>query len=102
MYVSRLPLVELLRESSVQLGLGEGPIDKVGPMSQPRGTIDTASRTLVPTNARGVLGPTLLWAAKGDLIPHIGGVGSHRARVRSGYPDLNVHIEQSPWEIRFR
>ena len=32
--------------SDVQLGLGEGPIGIVGPMSQPRGTIDTASRTL--------------------------------------------------------
>ena len=39
---------------SSQLGLGlgleEGPINKVGPMSQPRGdTIDTTSRTLERT-----------------------------------------------------
>ena len=29
--------MELLMESGVQLGLGEGPIGIVGPMSQPRG-----------------------------------------------------------------
>ena len=34
----------------IKLVLGEGPNDKVGPMSQPRGTIDTASRTLICTN----------------------------------------------------
>ena len=42
-------LVEVPMESGVQLGLGEGPINKVGPMSQPRGTINTASRTLICT-----------------------------------------------------
>ena len=31
---------------AVQLGLGEGPVGIMGPMSQPRGTIDTATRTL--------------------------------------------------------
>ena len=41
-----------------QLGLGEGPIGIVGPMSQPRGTIDTASRTLVHTCTLGVLSVT--------------------------------------------
>ena len=66
-------------ESGVQLGLGEGPINEMGPLSQPCGPIDTASRTLAPSKAQGVFGPTLLWAAKGDLIPHIGGVVSHRA-----------------------
>ena len=35
-----------------QLGLGEGPIGLVGPISQPRGTIDSASLTLVHTNTR--------------------------------------------------
>ena len=34
----------------VQLGLGEGTINKVGPMSQLRGIIDTASLTLVHTH----------------------------------------------------
>ena len=38
--------------SGVKLGPGEGPIEIVGPMSQPRGTIDTASRTLDHTHAR--------------------------------------------------
>ena len=37
-------------ESGVQLGLGEGPINKVGPMSQPRGIDGTASRTLSVAN----------------------------------------------------
>ena len=50
MYVSRLTFVELLMESGVQLGLGEGPINKVGPMSQPRGIDGTASRTLSVAN----------------------------------------------------
>ena len=34
-----------------QLGQGEGPIGLVGPISQPRGSIDTASLTLGRTNA---------------------------------------------------
>ena len=33
------------------MGLGEGPINKVGPMSQPRGSTGTASRTLIHTHA---------------------------------------------------
>ena len=39
--------------SGVQLGLGEGPINEVGPMSQPLGTIDTMSHTLDHTQALG-------------------------------------------------
>ena len=35
----------------VQLGLGEGHINKAGPMPQPDGTIDTASRTLAHTGS---------------------------------------------------
>ena len=72
--------MELPMESSVQLDLGEGPIKKVGPMSQPRVTIDTASGTLIPVCTLGAFGSTLLWTAKGDLIPHAGGAVSHRAR----------------------
>ena len=38
MYVCiEVAFVEFPMESGVQLGLGEGPIKKVGPMSQPRG-----------------------------------------------------------------
>ena len=40
--------------SSIQPGLGEGLINKVGPMSQPCGTIDTASLTLYYTHALNV------------------------------------------------
>ena len=36
-------------DRAFQLGQGEGPIGLVGPISQPRGTIDTASLTLVHT-----------------------------------------------------
>ena len=39
---------------AIQLGLGEGLVGIVGPISQPRGTIDTASRTLVHTRALNV------------------------------------------------
>ena len=35
-----------------QLGQGEGPIGLVGPITQPRGIIDTASLTLDHTYAR--------------------------------------------------
>ena len=38
----------------VQLGQGEGPIGIVGPISQPHGTIDTASLTLDHTCALNV------------------------------------------------
>ena len=36
---------------ALQLGLGEEPIGIVGPMSQPRGIINTASLTLYHTHA---------------------------------------------------
>ena len=49
-------------ESGVQLGLEEGPINKVGQMFQPRGTVDTTSRTLDHTRTLNVCfsEPTLL------------------------------------------
>ena len=37
-----------------QLGQGEGPIGLMGPISQPRGTFDTASLALIRTNALGI------------------------------------------------
>ena len=43
--------MELPMRSGVQLGLGEGPIGIVGPISQPRSTIDNTSHTLTRTNA---------------------------------------------------
>ena len=56
----------------VPTGQGEGPIGVMGPISQPRGTIDAVSltpdRLLLPPEA--FLETTLLWAAKGDLFPH--------------------------------
>ena len=39
------------RDRAFQLGLGEGPINKLGPMTKPLGTIDTASCTLIRTHA---------------------------------------------------
>ena len=60
-------------ESGVQLGLGEGPNKKVGPMSRPRGTIDTASRTLTYTYAiMRFLGQLYSKAAKGVSRQKIG------------------------------
>ena len=54
-----------------QLGQGEGPSRIVGPISQPGGIIDTASRTLIHTNAHvRFLNLKLIKAAKGDLHPH--------------------------------
>ena len=51
MYVCMLPFMELPMGSGVQLGLGEGPIGIMGPISHPRGTIDNMSRKLTSTNA---------------------------------------------------
>ena len=34
---------------------------------------------------RALSGPTLLWAAKGVLCPHVGGTETHRAHVFYGY-----------------
>ena len=48
MYGGR-PLWNCQWERGIQLGQGEGPIGIVGPMSKPYGTIDTASRKLIPT-----------------------------------------------------
>ena len=47
---------------AVQLSLGDRPINKVGPMSQPRGTIDTASRMLYHTHALNVRFLTQLYS----------------------------------------
>ena len=58
-------------ELGVQLGLGEWSINTVGPMSQPRSTIDVASHLL--THICTFSEPTLIWAAKADLYPHVGG-----------------------------
>ena len=43
---------------ALQLGLGEGPIGIMGRTSQPRGTIDTASCTLVYACTLSVLSVT--------------------------------------------
>ena len=51
MYRGR-PLWRCPWDRAFQLGLGEGPIGLVGPISQPRGTNDTASLTLDHTYAR--------------------------------------------------
>ena len=40
-------------ELVIQLGQGEGPIGIVGPISQPRSTIGTASLMLTRTSAHG-------------------------------------------------
>ena len=61
------PLWRCPWDRAFQLGQGEGPIGVVGSISQPRGTIDTASLTLYQ---RALSEPTLIWAAKGDLHPH--------------------------------
>ena len=45
------PLWKCPWNRAVQLGLGERPINKVGPISQSRSIIDTASHTLIRTNA---------------------------------------------------
>ena len=37
------------------------------------------SRWNVLVNLRALSGPTLLWAAKGVLCPHVGGTETHRA-----------------------
>ena len=53
----------------------------VGPISQPRGTIYTTSRTLDHTYALCALSePTLIKAAKRVLYPYVGGTATHRAR----------------------
>ena len=70
---------------AVQLGLGEGPINKVGPMSQPRSTIDVASRTLILTRAHMRFLNQLY--SMGDLHPHI-----YRSRVISD-PRVPVRLE---------
>ena len=61
-------------DRAFQLGQGEGPIGLVGPISQPRGTIGTASLTCAFSK------PTLLQVAKDVLYPHVGGTVTHRAR----------------------
>ena len=67
-------------EGAIQLGQGEGPIGIVGPISQPCGpTAPRHSRWNVLAHLRALSEPTLLWAAKGVLYPHVGGTETHRA-----------------------
>ena len=68
---------------AIQLGLGEGPIRIVGPISQPRSIIYTASRTLDHTRALYVRFLNQLYSRqlpKDVLHPHVGGTVTHRAR----------------------
>ena len=53
MYIGR-PSWRYPWDRAFQLGQGEGPIGLVGPISQPRGTINTASLTLDHTYALNV------------------------------------------------
>ena len=52
MYVKRLPFVEMPMGLGVPMDQGEGPIGLAGPISQPRGTIDTVSLMLDHTYVR--------------------------------------------------
>ena len=83
MCVCVLPFVECPLVLSDQLGQGEGPIGIVGPISRPRGTIDTASLMLDHTYAFECpfSEPTLLQAAKGVLCPHVEGIVTHQAKM---------------------
>ena len=53
---------------AVQLGLGEGPIGIVGPISKPRGTSNSASLKLYHTYALVFSDLTLLYAAKVSCV----------------------------------
>ena len=69
-------------EKGVQLWTwGRGP--QGFQCSNTAGTIGPTSRTLADTCAKRFLLPILLWAAKGDLYPHIGGTGSHRTHLNT-------------------
>ena len=72
-------------DRAFQLGQGEGPIGLVGPISNP--AVPTAprhSRWNVLVHLHALSGPTLLWAAKGVLCPHVGGTVTHRAHKEEG------------------
>ena len=63
-----------------QLGQGEGPIGIAGPISQPRGTMAPRhARRNVLAHSYALSEPTLIWAAKGVLLPHVGGRVTHQA-----------------------
>ena len=74
---------------AVQLGQGEGPIGIVGPMSQPRSVIDTASLTLNHTHAFNMR--FLLYFSTeivfGVLVPVPGGTNTEGA-LYSGEPEF--------------
>ena len=78
MYVKRLPFVEMPMGLGVPMDQGEGPIGIAGPISQPRGTIDTV--THAGSYLCALSEPTLLWAAKGVLYLHVGGTVTHQAQ----------------------
>ena len=72
--------MEVPMESGVQLDLGKGP-SKVGPMSQPRRYHRShVTHTGSYLRSMALSEPTLIWAAKVDLYPHIGGTVSYQAR----------------------
>ena len=74
-----------LRENAHGIGRPTGPggrgPSKVGLMSQPRGyhqshVIHTGSYSC----SMALSEPTLIWVAKVNLYPHVGGTGSYQAR----------------------
>ena len=62
---------------------GEGPIGLMGPISQPRGTIDTVSRTLLHTNTLLCVFCSIFysWQLRAICILICRGAVSHRARI---------------------
>ena len=68
------PLWRCPWDRAFQLGQGEGPIGFVGPISQPRGTTDSASLTLEHTS-------TLCAFSKDVLYLYVGGTVTHRAQI---------------------
>ena len=67
MYRSR-PLWNFPLLRAIQLGLGEGAIGIVGPLSQPSGTIHTASLTLYHTHALNVCFLKQLYSRLGVIM----------------------------------
>ena len=87
-------------DRAFQLGQGEGPIGIMGPISQPRGIIDTASLTLNHTCVL-MYAFWVIQAAKVDLFPHEQRGRCDRSRFRRGGPDSQLQLYVHVW-VRHR
>ena len=101
MYVSMYRGCPLWRAHGI--GRPTGPVKSGSNVPTPRvPSIPRHARWVILTHWYALSDPTLIWAAKGVLIPHIGGVVSHQARFTYFVWQQNLPRNGSSWARLYR